>query len=225
MKTRIVHTRIWQDNFILNINSNAKLLFVYVITNERIGLTGAYECPDQIIQLETGLNKNQLTQAKTDLSKKIFFQNGWIAIKNARKYNDYSKSKSHKEAYERELSFVPENIKKFVLVGDYCPTSPRLDKIQKPKIRNKNIKIIKELISKEEREKVINYFIEKGATKEIIEQEITKFISYWTEKNHTGTKERWQLQKTFEVKKRLATWFNNVDKFNGRSNAKRGISI
>lgn len=40
--------------------------------------------------------------------------------------------------------------------------------------------------------------------------EIKEFSRYWTELNPTGTKQRWQLQKTFEVERRLVTWFNRA---------------
>jgi phage replication O-like protein O len=46
--------------------------------------------------------------------------------------------------------------------------------------------------------------------KKIIWEEIRKFCDYWTERNHTGTRGRWEMQKTFEVDKRLATWFRRV---------------
>lgn len=35
---------------------------------------------------------------------------------------------------------------------------------------------------------------------------IEKFLNYWTQKNHNGKKELWQMQKVFDVPKRLATW-------------------
>lgn len=49
----------------------------------------------------------------------------------------------------------------------------------------------------------------------LIKNEILKFTAYWTEKSQTGKKERWELQRTFEVMRRLATWFGNIDKFKG----------
>ena len=45
--------------------------------------------------------------------------------------------------------------------------------------------------------------------------EVNKFVAYWTELNKSGTKQRWQIEKTFEVQRRLATWFNNVRTFAG----------
>lgn len=47
-----------------------------------------------------------------------------------------------------------------------------------------------------------------------IAEELVAFVSYWTEKNHSGTKMRWQLQKTFEPKRRLVTWFKNKRDWN-----------
>lgn len=44
---------------------------------------------------------------------------------------------------------------------------------------------------------------------EIVSAEFLKFINYWTEKNASGKKERWQMEKAFEVRRRLATWFSN----------------
>jgi len=46
--------------------------------------------------------------------------------------------------------------------------------------------------------------------KERLWAEIKKFYNYWTELNGTGTKTKWQMQKTFMVNRRLATWFGRV---------------
>lgn len=55
-----------------------------------------------------------------------------------------------------------------------------------------------------------------GLTDEIVRAELDKFFNYWTEKNRSGTKARWELERTFEVQKRLQTWFSNVQKFSSR---------
>lgn len=41
-----------------------------------------------------------------------------------------------------------------------------------------------------------------------------QFFNYWSELNHSGKKMRFELQKTWEVGKRLATWQNNSKSFN-----------
>lgn len=45
-------------------------------------------------------------------------------------------------------------------------------------------------------------------------RELKNFKGYWTELNKSGKKQRWELERTFELKRRLGTWFNNVNKFN-----------
>lgn len=50
--------------------------------------------------------------------------------------------------------------------------------------------------------------------------ELNAFVTYWSEKNHSGTKHRWQLEKTFEIKGRLGTWFRNKEKWGRTSQNK-----
>lgn len=48
---------------------------------------------------------------------------------------------------------------------------------------------------------------------ETARRELFKFWNYWTEKDMRW-KERWRKEKTFEVKRRLATWLWNIKQFN-----------
>jgi hypothetical protein len=43
--------------------------------------------------------------------------------------------------------------------------------------------------------------------------EIRKFVGYWTERNKSGTRQRWELQSTFEVKRRIETWFRKSGQY------------
>jgi uncharacterized protein YdaU (DUF1376 family) len=45
-------------------------------------------------------------------------------------------------------------------------------------------------------------------------QMLRKFYDYWTELNKSGTKMRFELQQTFEISKRLATWANKDNDVN-----------
>lgn len=46
----------------------------------------------------------------------------------------------------------------------------------------------------------------------LLEQEKEKFLGYWCEKNYNGKKERWQMEKVFDVKRRWRRWLSNVEK-------------
>jgi hypothetical protein len=55
--------------------------------------------------------------------------------------------------------------------------------------------------------------------------EYTNFYSYWSEKNNKG-KERWQVEKFFNISRRINTWLTNANKFsnNGNTTEKLGTS-
>jgi len=68
---------------------------------------------------------------------------------------------------------------------------------------------------------LVDYVLEKtNLPKDAIEKEFDNFIGYWTERNKSGTKQRWELEKTFEIKRRLSTWFRNAGKFNSNKKGK-----
>ena len=52
------------------------------------------------------------------------------------------------------------------------------------------------------------------------EKEIERFTDYWTEPNKSGTKQRWELERTFDLIRRVKTWFNNINKFNKQNYGK-----
>lgn len=75
------------------------------------------------------------------------------------------------------------------------------------------------LLVSEKKEEYISFVEKISESKkipvEIVCRELDKFCNYWQEKTRDGKKERWQTEKTFEVQRRLATWFMNLAKFGG----------
>ena len=62
--------------------------------------------------------------------------------------------------------------------------------------------------------KAKEFLVSRGLDKQTADSELDKFISYWTEPTKLGNKQRWELEKTFEVKRRLATWLDHFLKYN-----------
>lgn len=46
--------------------------------------------------------------------------------------------------------------------------------------------------------------------REKVLQEFEKFFNYWKQRNPSGKKELWQMQKVFDVKRRITTWMSNI---------------
>ena len=61
--------------------------------------------------------------------------------------------------------------------------------------------------------------MEVSAFKELYSVEMLEaFIDYWTEPNKSKTKLRYELQKTFDIARRLKTWSKNESKFGTKKN-------
>lgn len=69
-------------------------------------------------------------------------------------------------------------------------------------------------IESEHRINNFNNLVEKGFSEEIVRTEMLKFISYWTEPDKNGKRQRWEKQDVFEITRRLATWFSKSNNFN-----------
>lgn len=99
----------------------AKLLLLFLLTNENIGLTGAYELPDSYLSFFTGLSQKDVEECKKMLAEKVIFEEGWIVLLNAQKHNNYVSNEKQKMAYKREYELLPENIKKYVVTLEAAP--------------------------------------------------------------------------------------------------------
>lgn len=91
--------------------------------------------------------------------------------------------------------------------------------LPKEKEETPGVKMQKFLLSVKEKDedflKLSEILVEKGMKEEVVMSELEKFARYWGELNKTGKKQRWETEKTFEVNRRLATWFANADKWSG----------
>lgn len=95
---------------------------------------------------------------------------------------------------------------------DMISSLAQRDKLDCPKGTNKNgpkgQTIYTENTSDITTEKLQQLFEKEIQTDNLKEKQ--KFISYWTEKNTWGKKERWQKQQVFDIKRRWATWTQNT---------------
>jgi hypothetical protein len=112
VKTRIIHTKIWEDDFFVNLSRASKLLFVYLISNSRINLSGFFELPDRVITFDTGLTNKELEDSKKELIPKAVFYKGWVYIKNAQHLGGYKGEKNDK-ASKNEKSLIPSDIQEY----------------------------------------------------------------------------------------------------------------
>ena len=75
---------------------------------------------------------------------------------------------------------------------------------KKQKIQKKTDKFVKDL-----KKELTNIKINKSQI-----DELKKFVSYWTEPNRSKTKLRWELQPTWDMRRRVGTWMKNQNNWN-----------
>lgn len=111
VKTRMIYTNFWKDNYISSLSSKEKLAFIYLLTNDAVNICGMYQLPDKFVCMELDLASKDWENIKTKFIKegKFYFKNGWVKILNYEKYNNYVGEKN-KTARDRELALIPSNI-------------------------------------------------------------------------------------------------------------------
>lgn len=149
-KTRMIDTKFWDDNYSSNLDPIEKLLFLYFLTNTSTNISGIYEIPLKKIAVETGIEKEMVLKILDRFAKdgKIFYWEGWIAIKNFIK-NQNQESPKVKKGIAEELKKVPVQILDLVNMTEFeYEQNPFLSRRQSVLVRDKfsckycNIEII-----------------------------------------------------------------------------------
>ena len=100
------------------------------------------------------------------------------------------------------------------------------DNVNKNENLNNNVLLVKETKFKKTLDERKFYFKERLidiVKKENIDLIIAKeFFEYWTESNQSETKMRFELEKTYDISRRIKTWLQNNSKFNNSKSLNNG---
>lgn len=216
-KTRYIKTDFWSDSFIEWLTPTEKLLFIYLFSNERVDLCWIYEISLKKIAFESWIDLKDVIKIMDKFSKrdKVYFIDWYIYIKNFVKHLQINPS--IKLWIERSRNALPKTILEAInnlgtaciqdgtLIPEPVPEPvPILWLIHEPSV-----------VATQPNEYLlsINYLKNYSLETEIPEyaekyrDEWIKFCIYWWEKGKTG-KIRAEWEKTFEIKKRFATWMS-----------------
>ena len=91
-KLRSVSTQFWSDPWIEDLSASEKLLYLYLITNEKTNMLGVYELSIKKISFETGISKDTIEKAITNFEKagKVKYINSHIILLNFTKHQNYN---------------------------------------------------------------------------------------------------------------------------------------
>ncbi len=126
MKTRIVYPRLWNDAKFVETDPETKVLFLYLITCESLGLSRFHRIDDRKIMFDTGLKVNQLTTGKKQLTnlKWCFFKNDWVYHNHDCAYVSYTGQVRVMDTKTKEIQNVPVDIIEYFnpLITRYEPS-------------------------------------------------------------------------------------------------------
>lgn len=97
MKSRVIHTKIWNDSWFRSLQLSEKLYFLYLLTNEFTNVLDIYELPPSVVQYQIQLSPEDVKpiKAKFKQDKKIDFYKDYVFITNAYKYQFYKGVKNN----------------------------------------------------------------------------------------------------------------------------------
>ena len=116
MKARLVHTKIWQDDWFSGLCRASSIIYLYLLPCPENNLSGVFELPDKFIRIFTNTTEAELEQAKKDFEGKVSFYKGWVKLHNTERYQNFSGAKNE-IAKEKELKLVPPEVLDTLSIG------------------------------------------------------------------------------------------------------------
>lgn len=117
-KQRIVNTFFWNDDYVIDLKADEKLLFLYVLTNPQTDLCGAYQIALKRMVWDTNLTAARILKIldKFEAAGKVCYRGGWMMIKN---FTRHQSSSSEKVAIgiRRSLNNCPDWVKEMLEIG------------------------------------------------------------------------------------------------------------
>jgi hypothetical protein len=219
-KLRSVSTGFWSDPFIEDLTPTDKLLFLYLITNEKTNMLGIYESSVKKISFETGIAIDKIKSGLKLFEKlnKVKYVNNYVILVNYMKHQNFNTNmkKSAIDIYNNlpnELIDSNLNISKDDPLKGFESLLNHYGMVRKVEVE---YEVEEETETKEEAKdkkedfkKSLSPFLEKYG-KDLLND----FFMYWTEKSPNGKKMRFEKEKVFDPERRLVTWFANGEKFN-----------
>lgn len=153
MKTRIVKPKLWTDPSFVEFKPTTKLLFMYLVTNDQLGLSPYLQITDRQMMFDTGLNSAQLEESKKEIqgSGLILFAENWTFHNHDLAYVDYEGRDRVVESKQLEIGAVPQHVKEVLngLITGYKPVLNHKPKTINPKSKTLNQKQAFENLTKE----------------------------------------------------------------------------
>lgn len=128
-KKRYIDTKLWSDGYVGKLDPVEKLLFLYLVTNERNNVAGIYELPRKYMSVETGIENSMLDNilSRFERDGKITTFEEWIRLTNSDKHQNLN-NRNIQIGIENVLNSLKYEVKQGLkmTLEDSTKTLPRL---------------------------------------------------------------------------------------------------
>ena len=196
MAKRFIDTKIWDKAWFRKLSTNSKLIWIYILT--KCDHAGILDADWEAMNFFIGTDINNYNDIPDSIKNKMesidenqFFIPSFIEYQYG---NLKINSKPHLSVIKRLEEKGLNNYLQRVMI------TPK-DKDQDKDIDKRQDKFIDQ----------VNNVIKQ---KKYSNDETNNFVNFWTERNNANTKMRFELQQTFDISRRLATWVRNNKEWN-----------
>lgn len=111
-KKRYFDTKFWSDSYVTKLDPTEKLLFIYLMTNERTNVAGVYELPIKLMSVESGIEISMLENILLRFVRdnKIVLFDGWVRVINSLKHQNLD-NRNIVKGVENVYCSIPHNVK------------------------------------------------------------------------------------------------------------------
>ncbi len=218
MAKRFIDTKIWDKSWFRKLELRKKLLWLYITTKcDHAGIWDAdfeaasFFIGEQVTDDDLDWMKSKMIPVKSNNGQKQYFFPSFVDYQ----YGFLKEtSKPHLSVRKR---LIDKGLKSYINKG--------LEK------NSKGLKTLKDKEKEKDKLKEKEKAFEKDVFNLIDELNINEkvandFIMYWTEMKPRGKKMKFEMQQTFDIKRRLAKWKDNNDEWsNSKEYTRQKMSI
>ena len=215
MSKKFISSEIFRKKWFRKCPANIKLFWFYLLAE--CNCAGVYEPDVEAAEFQLGIKLSQEEILQYLQFQLLPLSDGNWLIKD---YMRYQYNKTYETLGDTPID---RNLRKYL--------DKYVDEIENPTLWGRVAGRVSYTLQEKEKEKEIikvkRYNENKSNTISLIEQfdliqdkfnslelELKdEFLAYWTEKSIGGKKERWEMEKVFDVNRRFRTWIKNNGKF------------
>jgi len=93
-KLRSISTSFWNDTWVEELSANEKLLFIYLLTNDKTNMLGVYEISIKKMSFETGISKENIEKYLNNFSlkNKVLYKNNHVVLVNFLRHQNFNEN-------------------------------------------------------------------------------------------------------------------------------------